>query len=81
MNCHNTHASTLCVLAATCTPPQNDRTWAGSADKQLTALQIALDRGHAAAGEVILKAAVQAGADVSGAALESVAMLHRSASK
>lgn len=69
------------VPAATCTPSQNERTWAGSADKPLTALQIALDRGHAATAEAILKAAVEAGADVSGAALESVEMLHKSASK
>ncbi|KAL3162656.1 Ankyrin repeat and SOCS box protein 16 [Trebouxia sp. C0009 RCD-2024] len=68
--------------AATCTPPQNDRLWTGSAGKQgLTALQIALDQGHAGTGEVILKAAVKAGADVSSNAPETIAMLHNSASK
>lgn len=71
----------FCFLAALCTPLEGDRTWTGSAGKQLTALQIALERGHAATGEAILKAAVKAGAGVSGAALESVEMLHKSASK
>ncbi|KAL3135088.1 hypothetical protein ABBQ32_008033 [Trebouxia sp. C0010 RCD-2024] len=69
-------------VAATCTPPQNDRLWTGSAGQGgLTALRIALDHGHAATGEVILKAAVKAGADVCSNAPETIAMLHNSASK
>lgn len=36
-----------CVLAATCSPPQNLQIWAGSVYKKVTALQIALELGHA----------------------------------
>ena len=72
----------LCLIAVTCTPEQDDRRFSPvSLNKPLTALQIALEHGHATTAALILKAAVQAGADVSSAALESVDMLHRSASK
>ena len=74
------HASCVTIMphfvglfpAAKCCPPEDDRIWTGSGGKQLTALQIAIEHGHTAAGEAILKAAVKAGYDMTSAAVERV---------
>lgn len=69
------------IAAATCLPDPQDCHWIAPADKQYTALQIALEHGHAATGELILQAAIKAGADVTNAALECVDILHKAAGK
>lgn len=70
----------LCA-AAICCLPEDTPMWAGRAGQETTPLKIALEHGHAAAAEVILKAAVKSGNDMSGSAAEAVEMLHKAASK
>lgn len=44
-------------------------------------MQLAIEHGHAAAAEVILKGAIKAGADLSACAAAAVDMLHKAALK
>ena len=75
-----TFKAVVCVTGQ-CSAPSDDRNWTSTAGQQLTALQIAIEYGHATMGRLLYEAALDAGADVTSLTQSGIQMLHKAASK